>query len=102
MSLIQQLKELRAKATQGEWTDIRGYAGYGSTLLVQDEDGCTWDATEDAEYIVALHNSFDQIIAQLEAGESLAAEVRFEIVKTGSTTKVAEALAKYEQSTKEV
>lgn len=49
MSVIQRIKELREKATHGEWDNV-------------------WGVSEDDEtYILALHNAFPQLIQEHEA-----------------------------------
>lgn len=57
---IEELQRLREGATQGEW-EHREMDGIwcGGWITTDTSD-------KDAEYIVALHNAFPQIIAQLE------------------------------------
>lgn len=110
MNLLQELKALREKATQGEWiadnpklrsynTDTLSSIGIDGRLgEIVGTDYETGDgmSSHDANYIVAMHNALPALISQLEAAERLAEA--FESASFSIEIKMNKALANYKQS----
>ena len=74
-TILESLDEMRSKATQGEWKhknfgDADGLVftkdGFLVARLENTDSGDSLHQQYDAEYIVALHNSFDQIRSYIQ------------------------------------
>lgn len=84
---LAKLKELRAKATQGEWACLR-VKGYASASVVPNEPYALWASgagpravavdrsacihADDMDYIAALHNAAEELIRRAERLDALA------------------------------
>ena len=96
-ALIERLKELHAKAKQGEWVAARvepqtvtqpfnkpyspWILGAGPRGVSVDRNTCLH--ADDAEYIAALHNAFPEIMAELSRLRQSEAELNVERVELG-------------------
>lgn len=79
-TIITQLDGLRERATQGEWKfrddgldyGFVGDSGKATVLYGERFEGAIESDNDDANYIVALHNSYESLRRAALAGEALA------------------------------
>lgn len=74
MKIIERLKELRAKATPGEWRNPNGSTIITPDFVLKRDDDayvCDMDKPQDADFIVAVVNALPALLEVAEAAEKM-------------------------------